>query len=123
MLIPLIEQALVRTDSPFLIGNLSNGPLWTSGLLRILTRPVRRAGLKTPGVGGHAYRRAFNETLRINGRGYELERRVILGHSIENDINASRYSRPSLAELATLVRMAYQDDPLLPTQQLAQPKY
>jgi integrase len=81
----------------------------------ILNEPLRRVGLKTRGVGGHAYRRAFNDTLRRNARGYDLERRLILGHSIERDINASRYSTVTLAELAHVVTAAYRDDPILPS--------
>lgn len=91
-LLQLLSQASSHRDSPYVVGNLSGGPLWTSGVLDILNRPMRRVGLKAPGVGGHAYRRAFNDTLRKNARGYDLERRLIMGHSIERDINASRYS-------------------------------
>jgi hypothetical protein len=101
-------------DNPYVLGNLSGGPLWTSGVLDIINRPMRRVGLKIHGVGGHAYRRAFNGTLRKNARGCDLERRIIIGHSIEDDINASRYSTVTIPEFAEVVRQAYTDDPILP---------
>jgi integrase len=115
ILMPLLANARNHTKSPYVLGNLSGGPLWTSGILRIINRPMRRVGLKEPGVGGHAYRRAFNDSLRKNARGYELERRMIIGHSIERDMNASRYSTVTIAELAQVVDQAYADDPILPT--------
>jgi hypothetical protein len=76
---PILDLTRERRRSPFIIGNLSNGPLWTSGLLRIIDQPMRRVGVKRPGLGGHAFRRAFNDTLRRNARHYDLERRLILG--------------------------------------------
>ena len=76
---------------------------------------MRRVGLKDHGVGTHAYRRSFNETLRRNGRGYDLERRLIMGHSIHHDINASRYSAPNIEQLSQLIERAYADDPILPS--------
>jgi integrase len=114
-LLPLLFQAQNHRDSPYVVGNLSGGPLWTSGVLEILNRPMRRVGLKAPGVGGQAYRRAFNDTLRKNARGYDLERRLIMGHSIERDINASRSSTVTLAELTHVITQAYRDDPILPS--------
>jgi integrase len=115
ILMPLLSNARGHTTSPYVLGNLSGGPLWTSGILAIINRPMRRVGLKEPGVGGHVYRRAFNDSLRKNARGYELERRMIMGHSIERDMNASRYSTVTIAALAQVVNLAYADDPILPT--------
>jgi integrase len=115
ILMPLLANARRHTESPYVLGNLSGGPLWTSGILHIINRPMRRVGLKANGVGGHAYRRAFNDTLRRNARGYDLERRIIVGHSIEGDINASRYSTVTISELADVVKYAYADDPILPS--------
>jgi integrase len=114
ILMPLLANARCHTDNPYVLGNLSHGPLWTSGVLDIINRPMRRVGLKISGVGGHAYRRAFNDTLRKNARGCDLERRLIVGHSIEDDINASRYSSVTSSELANVVNRAYADDPILP---------
>jgi integrase len=114
ILMPLLANSRHHTDSPYVLGNLSGGPLWTSGVLDIINRPMRRVGLKIHGVGGHAYRRAFNDTLRKNARGCDLERRIIIGHSIEDDVNASRYSTVTIPELAEVVRHAYTDDPILP---------
>jgi len=113
ILMPLLANARRHSDNPYVLGNLSSGSLWTSGVLNVINRPMRRVGLKTHGVGGHAYRRAFNDTLRKNARGYDLERRLIIGHSIDRDINASRYSTVTINELLDVVNHAYADDPIV----------
>jgi integrase len=116
VLVPLVEGALATSRSPFLLGNLSGGHLWTSGVLRILSGPMLRARVKQPGLGAHAYRRAFNDSLRRNARDRDFERRLILGHSLEGDINASRYASASLDELQETIAFAYCDDPILASQ-------
>jgi integrase/recombinase XerD len=112
---PILAAAHERRSGPYVIGNRSGGPLWTSGMLRAIDKPLRRAGVKEPGLGGHAFRRAFNNTLRRNARGYEYERRLILGHSTDHDINESRYSSATINDLADVVSRAYLDDPILPS--------
>jgi integrase len=112
---PILASAFETRSGPFVLGNLSGGPLQTSGMLRIIDAPLRRAGVKEPGLGAHAFRRAFNNTLRRNARGYDYERRLILGHNTDQDVNEGRYSTATINELADVVSCAYLDDPILPS--------
>lgn len=91
----------------------TGGGLTPSGLLDGLNPLLCSAGVKQPGSAAHSFRRTLNDSLLVNARGYDYERRLILGHSHGGDVNAVSYLRPTLERLRDLVEKAYLDDPTL----------
>jgi predicted ABC-type ATPase len=55
------------------------------------------------------------KNIEAPGVASERIKRDVMGHSIERDINASRYSTVTLAELTHVITQAYRDDPILPS--------
>ncbi len=111
-LLPKLRGAAARAQGDHLFASNRGGGLTAWSVSYNLAQILDRAAVKRVGARAHAFRRAFNDSLRVIGRGYDLERRAVMGHSGSADINLSLYARPSFDRLAELVELAYADDPL-----------
>jgi integrase len=112
-LLPRLQAAAGGASDVFFLRGYQSGGLTAWSLSHILSQILDRAGIKRPGSRAHAFRRAFNDSLIVNGRGYDAERRAIMGHSDTRDVNLSFYARPSVERLAELVERVYLDDPVV----------
>jgi integrase len=112
-LLPLLEQAHQTARCQYVFRSLRGSGMSPRGVTYSVNGLLERTGLKQAGCAGHSFRRSLNDTLVENARGYDIERRLILGHSLRNDINASAYTRVRADRLAAAIQFAYADDPIV----------
>lgn len=113
LLLPLLIAMRSRAGGNAVINRPDGRGYNPRRMLDFVTAPLRRAGVKEPYAAAHTFRRTFNDTLLVNGRGFDVERRALLGHAPGSNVNERHYTRVTYERLAGLVARAYADCPEL----------
>jgi integrase len=117
ILYPLLREEKERATSTWVIDNGRGNYVHRETLRRWVKAVLTRAGVAEPGerVACHAFRHAFNDNLRRTARGFDCERRLLMGHSLmKSEGTNAVYQHYSLGQLAEVVNRVYTDDPIIP---------